>query len=53
MHKYRDAPADFAEACQIQMADELNTDDILTLDSDFHPYRRGKNKPFNLLISIE
>ena len=50
MRKYADTPIDFADACLIQMADELNTGDILTLDSDFLHYRWRKTRPFNLLI---
>ena len=52
MEKYRDTPADFADACLIHMADELDTGDILTLDSDFRHYRWRKTKPFNLLIPL-
>lgn len=52
MEKYRDTPADFADACLIQMADELNTGDILTLDSDFKHYRWRKTKPFRLFIPL-
>ena len=52
MHKYRDVPADFADACLIQMADELDTGDILTLDSDFVTYRWRKNRSFELLIPL-
>jgi predicted nucleic acid-binding protein len=50
--KYRDTPADFADACLIQMADELNTGDILTLDSDFAHYRWRRNRSFNFLIPL-
>jgi predicted nucleic acid-binding protein len=53
MRKYVDTPIDFADACLIQMADELSTGDILTLDSDFRHYRWRKTKPFNLLIPLE
>jgi uncharacterized protein len=53
MGKYSDTPADLADACLIQMADELSTGDILTLDSDFEHYRWRKTKPFNLLIPLE
>jgi predicted nucleic acid-binding protein len=53
MRKYSDTPIDFADACLIQMAEELNTGDILTLDSDFKHYRWRKTKHFNLLIQIE
>jgi predicted nucleic acid-binding protein len=50
MYKYRDTPADFADACLIQMANELDTGDILTLDSDFRHYRWRRNRRFKLLI---
>ena len=53
MRKYRDTPADFADACLIQMADELDTGDILTLDNDFKHYRWRRNKPFHLLIPLK
>ena len=53
MHKYRDTPASFADACLVQMADELTTGDILTLDSDFRHYRWRQTRPFNLLIPLE
>lgn len=50
MLKYHDLPADFADACLIQLADELNSGDILTLDSHFQVYRWRKVRPFHLLI---
>jgi predicted nucleic acid-binding protein len=53
MDKYRDTPADFADACLIQMADELDTGDILTLDSGFRHYRWRQTRHFNLLIPLE
>ena len=53
MLKYRDTPASFADACLVQMADELNTGDILTLDSDFRHYRWRQTRHFNLLIPLE
>ena len=53
MKKYVDTPIDFADACLIQMADELDTGDILTLDSDFQHYRWRKTRTFNLLVPIE
>jgi predicted nucleic acid-binding protein len=52
LRKYGDLPADFADACLVQMADELNSGDILTLDHHFHHYRWRKTKPFNLLIPL-
>jgi predicted nucleic acid-binding protein len=53
LRKYRDTPADFADACLIAMADQLNTGDILTLDSDFVHYRWKRNRRFNMLIPLE
>ena len=52
MRKYHDTPIDFADACLIHMADELNTGDILTLDSDFLHYRWRKTRRFNPLIPL-
>jgi predicted nucleic acid-binding protein len=51
--KYRDTPADFADACLIAMADQLDTGDILTLDSDFKHYRWRRSRRFRLLIPLE
>jgi len=51
--KYRDTPCDFADACLISMADQLDTGDILTLDSDFMHYRWRRNKRFRMLIPLE
>jgi predicted nucleic acid-binding protein len=53
MSKYSDTPCDFADACLIHMADQLNTGDILTLDSDFKHYRWRRNKHFRLLIPLK
>jgi predicted nucleic acid-binding protein len=53
MRKYRDLPADFADACLIHLADELNTEDILTLDGDFKLYRWRRNRPFHVLITLD
>ncbi|SRR6266567_7028106 len=53
LHKYRDTPADFADACLIHMADELETGDILTLDRDFEHYRWRRTRTFNMLVSLE
>jgi predicted nucleic acid-binding protein len=52
MHKYRDRVIDFADACLVQLADELNTGDILTLDRDFEVYRWRRNRPFHLLVKL-
>ena len=52
MRKYQDQPADFADACLIHLADELNTGDILTLDRDFELYRWRKTGTFHLLVDL-
>jgi predicted nucleic acid-binding protein len=53
IHKYRDTPADFADACLIHMADHLDTGDILTLDSHFAHYRWRRNRRFHNLVPLE
>ena len=53
LEKYKDLPASFADACLVQMADELDTGDILTLDSDFKQYRWRRNRPFHFLIPLK
>lgn len=50
IQKYRDIPASLADASLIQMAEDLNTGDILTLDGDFRAYRWRRNRPFRLLL---
>ncbi len=52
MRKYRDTPCDLADASLIHMAHELNTGDLLTLDSDFRHYRWRRNRSFKLLIPL-
>lgn len=51
--KYRDTPCDFADACLIHLANQLDTGDILTLDSDFKHYRWRRNRRFRMLIPLE
>lgn len=53
LRKYRDRGIDFADACLIDLAGELRTGDILTLDHDFQIYRWSGNKRFNLLVSLD
>ena len=53
LRKYRDRGIDFADACLIQLAEELDTGEILTLDDDFHVYRWKKNKAFHFVISAK
>ena len=52
MKKYQSVPMDFADACLVCLAEELETDTILTLDQDFQIYRWSRNRRFvNLLDS--
>lgn len=53
MRKYRDVPADLADACLIYAAGQLGVGEILTLDRDFEIYRWGRSKAFHLLISLD
>jgi predicted nucleic acid-binding protein len=53
LRKYRDRRIDLADACLIRLADEFETGDILTLDSDFKIYRWRRNKPFRMLIDLD
>ena len=43
---------DFADACVVQLADELSCGDILTLDRDFLVYRWGRNRRFRSMLSL-
>jgi predicted nucleic acid-binding protein len=50
VRRYRNIPADLADACLVAMADDLGTGRILTLDSDFAVYRWRRTRPFDLLL---
>jgi uncharacterized protein len=50
LKKYARVPMDLADACLVDLANELGTGDILTLDSDFRVYRWGRTHPFRLLV---
>lgn len=50
--KYAGVPMDFADACLVDMASDYHTGRILTLDADFRVYRWGRNRPFELLLTI-
>lgn len=50
---YADVPMDLADACLVDMATELRTGRVLTLDRDFQIYRWGRNRAFELLIEFE
>ncbi len=48
--KYRKVRMDFADACLVHLANELDTGHILTLDDDFDVYRWKRNRPFERLV---
>jgi predicted nucleic acid-binding protein len=52
MSKYANVPMDFADACLVDVATEMRTGRILTLDHDFQTYRWGRNRPFDLLVDL-
>ena len=52
MAKYATVPMDFADACLVDMATDLQTGRILTLDHDFQIYRWSRNRLFDLLIDL-
>jgi predicted nucleic acid-binding protein len=39
LKKYRNVPMSLADACLVDLADQMNTGQILTLDRDFEIYR--------------
>ncbi len=51
MATYADTPMDFADATLVILAEDLETDQIVTCDErGFRAYRYGRNKPFRLLL---
>lgn len=49
LRKYSDCGISLADACLVRMA-ELNSDhSVLTLDSDFHVYRKHGREPIKLI----
>jgi predicted nucleic acid-binding protein len=52
MTRYANVPMDFADACLVDLASELGSGRILTLDNDFRIYRWGRNRPFELALNL-
>ena len=49
MAKYRDVPMDYADATLVVLAEEVETDQIFTLDRrGFTVYRWKRNRPFQI-----
>jgi predicted nucleic acid-binding protein len=53
LKRFANVPMDLADACLVDLATEARTGRILTLDHDFHIYRWGRNRPFEVLLQIE
>jgi uncharacterized protein len=53
MKRYAKVPMDLADGCLVQLASELGTGAILTLDRDFAIYRWNRTRPFELLIELD
>ena len=49
--KYHDLPMDFAHACLVVLAEELNINTIATIDRDFSIYRIKGKKKFKTILS--
>jgi len=49
--KYHDLPMDFADACLVYLAEELNITRIATIDRDFSIYRIKNRKKFEIVLS--
>jgi hypothetical protein len=49
--KYKDLPMDFADACLVYLAEELNITKIATVDRDFSIYRIKNRKKFELILT--
>lgn len=52
LRKYHDVPMDLAAACLVDLADQIDTGQILTLDRDFEIYRWRSRRKFELLIDL-
>lgn len=52
LRKYHDVPMDLADACLVDLADQIDTGQILTLDRDFEIYRWRSRRRFELLIDL-
>jgi predicted nucleic acid-binding protein len=50
MKKYEDVPMSLADACLVRMTELNENSQIFTLDSDFHIYRKNRNKKIPLII---
>lgn len=52
LKKYRNVPMDLADACIVDLADQIGTGRILTLDHDFEIYRWRSRRRFELIVDL-
>ena len=50
MRKYADVPMSFADACLVRMTEQHLHSAVLTLDSDFHIYRKHDRQSISCLM---
>ena len=50
MQRYRSVPMSFADACLVRMSELIAGSSVLTLDSDFHIYRKNRREIIDLII---
>lgn len=53
LQKYRDLPADFADASLIALCDRLGCYDVASVDQDFTIYRGAGKRPFRNLFPLD
>jgi predicted nucleic acid-binding protein len=50
LKRYRSVPMSFADACLVRMAEQFASSVVITLDSDFHIYRKSGRQVIPTLI---
>ena len=50
LQQYQDTPMDLADACLVRMAELYPSSQVLTLDSDFHVYRKGRRTAIPVIM---
>ncbi|MDJ0846290.1 type II toxin-antitoxin system VapC family toxin [Crocosphaera sp.] len=50
MKSYESVPMSFADACLVRMSEKYSNSTILTLDGDFHVYRKHRNQIIPIII---
>lgn len=53
LRRYADTPMDWADACLVRMAELDSNTEVVTLDSDFHIYRRNRSEVIPLRMPPE